>query len=250
MSVRRRLGGLQRHLTGAERARAAVAALRRGQRPDPALRTGLSDADRREYARLLHTVRQIGLQGGSLTLVYEERARGIAAAAGWLRLCRCIALLIEPARAYFELSGADAPAWRALRGEAAESLEALCAIARPDPRWFPDGPAAEEDASAHPSWATGLTDGLRTRVPGLWQELDAVEYVIEEFAEDLGADPAMPEVRTRLAASRSGLEAVVADPWMRELLGLAGLGTSERGTPDAELVEVAREVLGLPRGDR
>jgi hypothetical protein len=31
---------------------------------------------------------------------------------------------------------------------------------------------------------------------------------------------------------------------------LAGIGTSERGTPDAELVEVAREVLGLPRGDR
>ena len=87
-------------------------------------------------------------------------------------------------------------------------------------------------------------------MPGLWQELDAVEYVIEEFAEDLGADPAMPEVRTRLAAARRGLEAVVADPWMGELLGLGGGPTSERGPPDPELVEAAREVLGLPRRDR
>jgi hypothetical protein len=249
VSLQRRLGGLQRHLTGAEGARAAVTALRRGRPPDPALRADLSEAERREYARLLHIVRRIGLEGGTLALVYDERARGIAAAAGWLTLCRRIWPLIEPARAYFELSGAEAPAWRSLRGEAAASLEALFGIVRPDPRWFPDW-AADGSVPAEPSWVTGLTDGLRTLAQGLWQELDAVEYVIEEFADEFGADPAMPEVRTGLAAARTRLEAVAADPWLGELLGLAGIGTSERGTPDAELVEVAREVLGLPRGDR
>lgn len=101
-----------------------------------------------------------------------------------------------------------------------------------DPRW---GQADEVQRMSGDVIATGLIAGLREIWPQRWQELRAVEIVVDEVAQEFdGEDPLDPEVR------------ILLDKCRADLLDLEGhiepyTGELKQEDPDEELLVRLRE---------
>ena len=198
----RRLDRLYPALSAKERAILILRAWKAGDDPEPQIRSTIPNNQVFAYDRLIALMRRASGDLTNVILVVVQLVEQLSLRWCWLASLHVAALNAEDVAsvALAAVRGKERIALRrALRPRMARFAMSLCG----DPRW---GQADEVQRMSGDVIAAGLIAAMREIWPQRWQELRAVEIVLDEVAQEFdGEDPLDPEVRILLDTCRADL---------------------------------------------
>lgn len=248
--IPRRLDKVETQLSAKQRVVAWLQAHKRGEEPDRKLTEWMPPDQKREYDRLSGLVDGVNNRLLGHVAFWQRSIVEMEVELGWLESLSAWQARAELLAAYLrnhhkiQVRERKPGARGGKRTLLVEPLPRTWRGLQTELKYLYGGQSDEEGYRSHPpqgeQLASVLAAMIGTGVQMRWQDLEAVEAVLQEVAAELdGESPALPETREALDGCRKVVREIAGE--LQRWSGPVALPS-----PADENLEWAREVVGLP----